>query len=178
LVTFVLIGRKRFSVECGLVDLEISGSQEGVSGNNVAKLNVDSVTDAEVEGVDSLPLGITLYLCTRCKSGFECLNGISGIPLLIPANKSIHELQDHEHTEVQPIQTDQLNDDGDPNHARHGTPVVAEELQERVNVLLWKRVWTVTLESTLSLSLTQTAFTGIELAHINVPEIWTLFSCC
>ena len=130
-------GGQRLPGQRGLIDLDLVAVQQpGVGGHDVTQAQPDHITGHQLPRGRGDPFavaddaGVDRQLC------FQRVDRVAGLAFLGVADHTVGHQQQQDDEEIRPVPDRAGQDDGDLDHPRDWAPEVAEELQQRVGLVL------------------------------------------
>ena len=149
---------QRLPGQRGLIDLDlVAVEQPGVGGHDVTQAQPDHITGHQLPRRRGDPCAVAFHARVDRELGFEGLNRVACLPFLGVADHTVGQQQQQDDEEIRPVPDRAGQDDGDLDHPRDRPPEVAEELQQRVGLVLGDLVRPVLRQPLRGLGLTQAA---------------------
>jgi hypothetical protein len=134
-------GRQRLSCQRGLVNLDgVAVQQPRIRRHDVAKAQPDRVARHQFVRGRGNPLAVTLHPCFDREPGLQGGDRAACLALLPESDRGVGDEQEQDDEEVRPVPNDAGEDNRGLDHPRDRPPEIGQELQKRVDLLLFDLV--------------------------------------
>ena len=173
---------QRLPGQRGLVDLDLVAVQQpGVGGDNVTQAQADHITGHQLPRRRGDPCAVAFHPRVDRELGLEGLNRVASLSFLGVADYTVGQQQQQDDEEIRPVPDRAGQDDGDLDHPRDRAPKVAEELQQRVGLVLGDLIRPVLRQPSCRLSTAQSvrrvAQLFLQLGHRRRFQVLARFGC-
>ena len=141
------LDRERFAGERRLVEQQVALAQEGVGRDQVARAHVDHVPGDEAGGGLHLPAPITQHASLDRQAAAEQCQRAPGPALLREGQHRVEHEQGGDDGGLAAAAEEQLQEDGELQHPRHGGPELPEQVHPPPAALLGRGVRAVARQS-------------------------------
>jgi len=129
--------RQRLASERGLVDTEVVAFQQtDIGRNHIAEAQANHIVWHQLGGIDLPPLPVAQHPRFQRELALECLQRVRRLVLLPEADRRVEDQQRQDDDEVIPAAGRCRQHGCNLDHPRDRSPEVAEELDQRADLLL------------------------------------------